>query len=133
MWQRFWLCDTNRGLTWESYSDLCQLTCVTMSETTPEDLLIILREFLAGNKAHAKSDSIRAQVNCSRVRVNCSRASVNLHLSCTVLSSNITTSNFFRYTVAMSWGDIKTYTIWREPWKMLIFMYLVKNHPIANF
>ena len=39
-----------RGLTWERYGDLWQLTYVTMSETTPEDHLIILREFLAGNK-----------------------------------------------------------------------------------
>ena len=55
-----------------------------MSETTPKDHTIILREFLVGNKAHATSSSIRAQVNCSRVRVNCSRASVKLHLNCTV-------------------------------------------------
>ena len=55
-----------------------------MSETTPEDHLIILHEFLTGNKTLAKSSSIRAWVNCSRVQVNCSRASVKLHLSCTV-------------------------------------------------
>ena len=55
-----------------------------MSETTPEDHLIILREFLAGNESHATSSSIRAQVNCSRVRVNCFRVSVKLRLSCTV-------------------------------------------------
>ena len=66
-----------RGLTWERYGDLWQLTCVTMSETTPKDHLIILREFLVGNKARATSSSIRA-------RVNCSQASVKLHLSCTV-------------------------------------------------
>ena len=66
-----------RGLTWERYGDLWQLTCVTMSETTPKGYLIILREFLTGNKAHATSSSIQA-------RVNYSRASVKLHLSCTV-------------------------------------------------
>ena len=49
-----------------------------MSETTPEDHLIILHEFLAGNKAHATS----------RARVNCSRVSVKLHLSCTVCACN---------------------------------------------
>ena len=65
---------------------VCQLTCVTMSLTTPEDLLIILRKFLGGNKVHATSSSIQARVNCLRVRVNCSRASVKLHLSCTVVS-----------------------------------------------
>ena len=58
-----------------------------MSETTPEDHLIILREFLAGNKILAMSSSIRAQVNGSRVQVNCSCTSVKLHLSCTVLGS----------------------------------------------
>ena len=42
-----------RGLTWERYGDLWQLTCVTMSETTPEDYLIILHEFPAGNKTLA--------------------------------------------------------------------------------
>ena len=73
-----------RGLTWERYDDLWQLTYVTMSETTLEDHPIILCEFLAGNKTLAKSSSIRAWVNCSRVRVNCSRVSVKLHLSCTV-------------------------------------------------
>ena len=56
-----------------------------MSETTPEDHLIILRELLAGNKTLAMSTSIRAQVNGSRVRVNCSCMSVKLHLSYTVL------------------------------------------------
>ena len=55
-----------------------------MSETTLEDHLIILHEFLAGNKSFAMSSSIQAQVNCSRVRVNCSQVSVKLHLSCTV-------------------------------------------------
>ena len=49
-------------------------TCVAMSDKTPEDHLIILREFLAGNITLAKSSSIRA-------RVNCSSASVKLHLS----------------------------------------------------
>ena len=57
-------------LTWECYG-------VTMSETTPEDHLIVLREFLMGNKAHAVSSSIWAWVNCSW-------ASVKLHLSCTI-------------------------------------------------
>ena len=75
-----------RGLTWERYGDLWQLTYVIISETTPKDHLIILREFLMGNKTLAMSSSIRAQLNCSRVRVNYSRASVKLHLSCTVLS-----------------------------------------------
>ena len=60
-----------------------------MSETTPEDHLIILCEFPAGNKAHATSSSIRAQVNYSRVRVNCSRVSVKLHLSCTICKNCI--------------------------------------------
>ena len=54
-----------------------RLTCIPVSKTTPEDHLIILRKFLAGNKAHATSSSIR-------VWVNYSRASVKLHLSCTV-------------------------------------------------
>ena len=40
------------ALTWECYGDLWQLTCVTMLETTPEDHLIILCEFLTGNKAY---------------------------------------------------------------------------------
>ena len=55
-------------------------TCVI---TTLKDHPIILRKFLAGNKAHAMSNSIQVQVNCLRVRVNCSFASVKLHLSCT--------------------------------------------------
>ena len=55
-----------------------------MSETTPEDHLIILRELLAGNKTLVTSNSIQARVNGSRVQVNCSRTSVKLHLSCTV-------------------------------------------------
>ena len=74
-----------RGLTWERYGDLWQLTCATMPETTPKDHLIILHEFLAGNNAHAMNSSIRAWVNRSRVQVNCSRASVKLHLSCIIL------------------------------------------------
>ena len=45
------------GLTWEYYGDLWQLTYVTMSETTPKDHLIILRELLAGNKTLARSSS----------------------------------------------------------------------------
>ena len=57
-------------LTWERYG-------VTMSEITPKDHLVVLREFLAGNKAQAMSNSIRA-------RVNCLLASVKLYLSCTV-------------------------------------------------
>ena len=59
-----------------------KLTCVTMSETTPKDHLIILHEFLADNKAYAMSSSIRAQVNCLQT-------SVKLHLSCTVLFSYV--------------------------------------------
>ena len=55
-----------------------------MSETIPEDHLIILRELLAGNKTLITSNSIQARVNGSRVQVNCSRTSVKLHLSCTV-------------------------------------------------
>ena len=55
-----------------------------MSETTPEDHLIILRKLITGNKTLAISSSIRARVNGLRVQVNCSRASVKLHLSCTI-------------------------------------------------
>ena len=55
-----------------------------MSETTPEDHLAILCEFLVGNKAHDTSSSIQVQVNWSRVQVNQSQASVKLHLSRTV-------------------------------------------------
>ena len=66
-----------QGLAWERYGDLWQLTYVTMSETTPEDHLIILRELLAGNKTLVTSNSIQARVNCSRM-------SVKLHLSCTI-------------------------------------------------
>ena len=72
------------GVTCERYGDLWQLTYVTMSETTPKDHLIILREFLAGNKTLAMSSSIRARVNYSRVRVNCSCTSIKLHLNCTI-------------------------------------------------
>ena len=64
-----------------------------MSETTPEDHLIILCEFLAGNKTLAMNRSIQAQVNCSRVQVNCSRASVKLHLNCTVSQTSIPLKN----------------------------------------
>ena len=56
-----------------------------MSETTPEDYLIILCEFLVDNKVHVTSSSIRVQGNCPKVWVNCMRASVKLHLSCTVV------------------------------------------------
>ena len=73
------------GLTWECYGDRWQLTCVTMLETTPEDNLIILREFLAGSKTFDMSSSIRAWVNYSRVWVNCSCVSIKLHLSCTIV------------------------------------------------
>ena len=55
-----------------------------MSETTPEDHLIILHELLVDNKTLVTSNSIQAQVNGSRVQVNCSHTSVKLHLSCTV-------------------------------------------------
>ena len=55
-----------------------------MSETTPEDHLIILHELLVGNKTLVTSNSIQARVNGSRVQVNCSRTSVKLHLNCTV-------------------------------------------------
>ena len=48
-----------------------------MSETTPEDHLIILRELFVGNKTLVTSNSIQA-------RANGSRTSVKLHLSCTV-------------------------------------------------
>ena len=51
-----------RGLTHE-------VTSVTMSETTPEDHLIILCEFLVGNKAYTTSIFIQVQVNCRKVRV----------------------------------------------------------------
>ena len=74
-----------RELTWERYGDLWQLTYITMSETTSEDHLIILCEFLTGNKTLDTSSSIQAQVNCLRVRVNYSSASIKLHLSCTVI------------------------------------------------
>ena len=84
LWQRFGYVTITWGLIWECYGDLWQLTCVTMSETPPEDHLIIFREFLTGNKAHATSSSIQARVNCLKVRVNCSQASVKLHLSCTI-------------------------------------------------
>ena len=67
---------TNLWMLWWSMTWYPRLTCVTMSETTPEDHLIILYEFLAGNKVHATSSSIQVQVNCSQ-------ASVKLHLSCT--------------------------------------------------
>ena len=73
-----------RGLTWERYSDLWQLTYITISETTPEDHVIILCELLAGNKTLATSSSIWARVNGSRVQINCSRVNVKLHLSCTI-------------------------------------------------
>ena len=36
-----------RRLTWEHYGDLWELTYITISDTTPEDHLI-LREFLVG-------------------------------------------------------------------------------------
>ena len=45
-----------------------------MSETT-EDNVIILHEFLVGNKAHAMSSSVWVQV------------AINLHLSCTICMS----------------------------------------------
>ena len=35
-----------------------RLTCVSMSETTPEDHLIIFCEFLMANKVHAMTSSI---------------------------------------------------------------------------
>ena len=81
MKQRFLLCKTNPRTNpwtlWWSMTWYRRLTCIIVSKATPEDHLIILCEFLAGNKAHATSSSIRVQVNCSR-------ASVKLHLSCTV-------------------------------------------------
>ena len=42
-----------RGKTWERYGDLWQLTYVTVSETTHKDHLMILHEFLMGNKTLA--------------------------------------------------------------------------------
>ena len=51
------------------YNLIAKLTCVKMLETTPEDHLIILFEFLVGNTAHATSSSIQDWVNCLRVRV----------------------------------------------------------------
>ena len=89
------------GLTLERYGDLCQLTCITMSETTPKDPLIILCEFLVGNKAHSMSSSVRAQVNCSRVRINCSPVNVKLHLSCTVLVLNLPAPNCTTFMIPM--------------------------------
>ena len=50
-----------RRLTWERYGDLWQLTSVTMSETTPKYHVIILREFLVGNKTLVTSTSLRAR------------------------------------------------------------------------
>ena len=79
-----------RGLTCGRYGDLGHDTqgyviCITVSETTPEDHVIFLHDFLTGNKAHAtialKKEQLRA--NYSRMQVNCLRASVKLHLSCT--------------------------------------------------
>ena len=55
-----------------------------MSETIPEDHLIILRELLAGNKTLTTSNSIQARANGSRVQVNYSHTSVKLYLSCTI-------------------------------------------------
>ena len=79
-----------RGLTRE-------VTCVTMSETTPEDHLIILCEFLAGNKAHATSSSIRVRVNCRKVRV------------CKLLVSECTvTSELYRRYTIIVWTIIST-------------------------
>ena len=41
------------------YNMISELACVTVSETTPKDHLIVLHEFLLGNKAHTMSSSIR--------------------------------------------------------------------------
>ena len=40
------------------YDMILRLTCVTVSETSPEDHLIILCGFLVGNKAYITSSSI---------------------------------------------------------------------------
>ena len=56
---------------------------MTVSKTTPKDHLIVLHEFLEGNKAHTMSSSIRMQVNCSQV-------SAKLHMSCSVYAMFIT-------------------------------------------
>ena len=69
-----------------------------MPETTPKDHLIILCEFLVGNKAHAMSSSIRAWVNCSWV-------SVKLHLSCTVNALHIAEPSDNKVII-----DIQSYT-----------------------
>ena len=50
----------------------------------PENHLIILHEFLMGNKAHTTSSPIQAEVNYLKVLVNSSQSSVKLHLSRTV-------------------------------------------------
>ena len=76
------------------YDIMPKVNICNHSETTPKDHLIILCEFLTGNKAHATSSSIRARVNCSTVQVNFSQASIKLHLSCTLHSySHIPKSN----------------------------------------
>ena len=99
-----------QGLTWERYGDLWQLTYVTMSETTPEDHLIILRELLVDNKTLAMSSSIWARVNGSRARVNCLRTNVKLHLSCTVVGwffkSGISTIPAAGFASAFNTGTI---------------------------
>ena len=53
-----------------------------VSETTPEDHLIVLREFLMDIKAHTMNSSIWVQVNYWRV--SSPQADVKLYLSCTV-------------------------------------------------
>ena len=101
------------GLAWEHYGDLWQLTNVTMSEKTPEDHLIILREFLVGNKTLTTSSSIRARVNCSRVWVNCLCASVKLHLSCTVCG---------QYPV-----DMHSCSFDKPPLSLVLYEWLIRN------
>ena len=41
------------------YNMIPKLTCITVSETTPKDHLMIWREFYAGNNAHTMSSSLR--------------------------------------------------------------------------
>ena len=71
---------------WWSMTWYQRLTCITVSETNPQDHQIILCEFLMGNKANASSSFVWVQIKCSKGWVNCSRASVKLQLSCTIFA-----------------------------------------------
>ena len=75
-----------------------------MSETTPKDHLIILREFLACNKTLGTSSSIRARVNCS-----CTNG--KLHLSCTVASQLPNIGNYQKVEYLSNNLHKKDYTV----------------------